>query len=63
VVISGKGILFDIATGVKHYIDRQDFALVHAEQSGEFSIQAGSLLRVAMIEVPAQVDYPLYRNR
>jgi len=65
VVISGKGILFDIATGVKHYIDRQDFALVHARQSGEFSIQAGSdsLLRVAMIEVPAQVDYPLYRNR
>ena len=65
VVVSGKGILFDMQTGTKHYIDRQDFALVHAKQRGEFSIQAGSdsLLRMVMIEVPAQVDYPLYRNQ
>ena len=65
VVISGKGILFDIQTGAKHYIDRQDFALIHAKQRGDISIQAGpdSLLRVAIIEVPAKVDYPLYRNR
>ena len=65
VVISGKGILFDIQTGAKHYIDRQGFALIHAKQRGDISIQAGpdSLLRVAIIEVPAKVDYPLYRNR
>ena len=65
VVISGKGILFDIQTGAKHYIGRQDFALIHAKQRGDISIQAGtdSLLRTAIIEVPAHVDYPLYRNR
>lgn len=65
VVISGKGILFDMQAGAKHYINRQDFALIHAQQRGYISMQAdpNSLLRVATIEVPAQVDYPLYRNR
>ena len=65
VVISGKGILFDMQTGTKHYVNRQDFALIHSKQRGEISIQAGSdsLLRVATIEVPAQVDYPPHRNQ
>jgi quercetin 2,3-dioxygenase len=63
VVISGKGILFDIQTGAKHYVDKKDFTLIHAKESGDISIQADTILRIAMIEVPAQVDYPLYRNR
>ncbi len=65
VVISGKGLLFDMQTGTKHHVNRQDFVLIHAQERGEFSMHAdsGSPLRVATIEVPAQVDYPLYRNR
>lgn len=64
-VISGKGILFDMQSGAKHYANTQDFALIHARQGGDISIQAdpNSLLRVATIETPAQVDYPLYRYR
>ncbi|MBT5551413.1 MAG: pirin [Nitrospina sp.] len=62
VVISGNGTLFDKQTGVKHHINKKDFALIHATGDGDVLIQADSLLRVAMIEVPAQVDYPLYRN-
>lgn len=63
VVISGKGILFDAQTGTKHYVSKKDFAIIHAEHNGEISIQAESPFRFATIEVPAQVDYPLYRNR
>lgn len=64
-VISGKGLLLDTQTGTKHYTSRRDFALIHAQQRGEFSIEANSdsSLRIAAIEVPTQVDYPLYRNR
>ena len=63
VVISGRGLLFNMQTGTKHSVNRQDFALIHAQHSGDMSLQADSPLRVAAIEVPAQVDYPLYRNR
>jgi quercetin 2,3-dioxygenase len=63
VVISGNGTLFDKQTGAKHHINKKDFALIHATGDGEILIQADSPLRMAMIEVPAQVDYPLYRNR
>mgnify|MGYP005649448233 FL=1 len=65
VIIFGTGILFDQQTGAKHHIHKQDFAVIHAKQRGDISIQAdsNSLLRMAIIEVPAQVDYPLYRNR
>jgi hypothetical protein len=65
VIISGKGILFDLQTGAKHYVSKKDFALIHASESGNVLIQAGtdSILRVAMIDVPAQTDYPLYRNK
>jgi quercetin 2,3-dioxygenase len=63
VVISGKGILFDLQTGAKHYLNKKDFALVHAKHHGEISIQAESPFRLAALEVPAQVDYSLYRNR
>lgn len=63
VIIAGKGIFFDKQTETKHYISRKDFALVHAHQHGEISIEADSPLRLATIEVPTQVDYPLHRNR
>ena len=63
VIISGKGILFDLQTGAKHYVSKKDFALIHASECGNVLIQAGteSTLRVAMIDVPAQTNYPLYR--
>ena len=65
VVISGKGLLFDKQTGSKHPLNKKDFALIHAQEDGSISVQADSdsPLRVAMIEVPAKVDYPLYRNQ
>jgi quercetin 2,3-dioxygenase len=65
VAVSGKGMLFDMQTGTKHYISKKDFSLIHASQQGNLSIQAdpGSNVRVITIEVPSQVDYPLYRNR
>ena len=65
VIISGEGVLLDLQTGAKHYINKQDFVLVHANQPGNLSMQAdsGSNLRIAMIEVPSRVDYPLYQNR
>ncbi len=63
VVISGKGILFDLQTSTKHYVSKKDFALVHAKHHGEISIQAESPFRLAALEVPAQVDYSLHRNR
>lgn len=65
VVISGKGTLFDLQGGAKHHISRKDFALIRAEQSGNISIQANtdSSLRTAVIEVPTEAGYPLYRNR
>jgi quercetin 2,3-dioxygenase len=65
VIVSGTGTLFDIQTGAKHYVNKKDFALIHSKEPADISIQATaeSVLRVAIIEVPAQVDYPLYRNR
>ncbi len=65
VVISGKGILFDMQARKKYHINQRDFALIHANEQGEFLMQVEpkSPLRVATIEVPAQVSYPLYRNR
>ena len=63
VIIAGKGIFFDKQAETKHYVNRKDFTLVHAQQNGEISIEADTFLRLANIEVPTQVDYPLYRNK
>jgi quercetin 2,3-dioxygenase len=65
VVISGKGLLFDMQTGSKHPVNKKDFALIHSKKDGSISMLAdsGSLFRIAAIEVPARVDYPLYRNQ
>ena len=65
VVISSKGYCFDKQTGSKHPVNKKDFALIYAQEDGSISVQADSdsPLRVAMIEVPEKVDYPLYRNQ
>ena len=62
VVISGNGMVFDIQNGTKYYINKKDFALIHAKQKGRISIHADSTFRLAALEVPSQVSYPLYRN-
>ena len=64
VVINGKGLLIDEAYLGKHYLEPKYFAVVHSRNNESISIQAEAddPLRIAMIEVPADVDYPLYRR-
>lgn len=64
VVIDGKGVLMDETSGGNHELKPRYFAVVHAPDSGKVSIQAeaDTPLRIALIDVPAQVDYPLYRE-
>jgi hypothetical protein len=63
-VIAGKGVLLDEATLGKHYLEPRYFSVVHAPENGTVTLEAegDSPLRAAIIEVPATVDYPLYRN-
>jgi len=63
-VIDGKGVLLDETTQGKHDLEPRYFAVVHAGEPGAVSIQAEAdrPLRIALIEVPATVDYPLYRD-
>ncbi len=45
------------------YFKNKDFAIVQSEHEGEIVIQAaGEKLRIVLIEVPSQVDYPLYQK-
>lgn len=64
VVIEGKGVLVDETNLSKHDLKARYFAVVHAGEMGAVSIraEADSTLRVALIEVPSRVDYPLYRE-
>jgi len=64
VVINGKGVLVDETTLGKHYLEPRYFAAVHAGEPGMVSIQAekDSSLRIALVEVPAKVNYPLYKE-
>ena len=64
VVINGKGQLVDESNLGKHYLEPRYFAVVHAKNDVSISIQAeaDNPLRIAMIEVPAKVDYPLYKD-
>ena len=42
----------------------KDFVIVQSGQGGEVAIQAlDSDLRIFLIEVPTEVDYPLFRKR
>ena len=42
----------------------QDFTVIHAGANAELTATAeeGEPLRLALIEVPTEVDYPLYRK-
>tara|TARA_B100000315_G_scaffold254582_1_gene295943 strand:- start:67 stop:915 length:849 start_codon:yes stop_codon:yes gene_type:complete len=64
VIISGKGALIDKTKREKNNIERKNFAVIHAKKEATISIEAESNdpLRLAIIEVPAKVDYPLYKN-
>ena len=65
VVIDGEGTLSDEPYSEKHDLAPRCFAVVHARNNGSIAIQAGQAvpLRIAMIEVPAEVDYALYREQ
>jgi redox-sensitive bicupin YhaK (pirin superfamily) len=41
----------------------KDFAIIQGEQDGEISIRAeGEKLRIFLIEIPSEVEYPLYKK-
>jgi hypothetical protein len=41
----------------------KDFAIVRGEQEGEINIRAeGEKLRMFLIEIPSEVEYPLYKK-
>ena len=65
VVINGQGVGIDEESGRKTYMQEKYFAVIHAKNDGVFSLKAegDSSLRLAIIEVPSQVDYPLYKEK
>ena len=65
VVIDGAGTLMDEADAEKHDLETRYFAVVRAGTPGSITLQAedDAPLRVAMIEVPAEVDYTLYEEQ
>jgi quercetin 2,3-dioxygenase len=64
VVISGKGFGIDKGTGQKSYFQEKYFVVVHARIDGIISFRAEGdrPLRLAIVEVPSEVNYPLYRE-
>ncbi|MYG40733.1 MAG: pirin [Nitrospira sp. SB0677_bin_15] len=62
VVVDGQGTLSDESASEQHQLAPRYFAVVHAGTNGSIAIHAeqGGPLRLAMIEVPAEVDYALY---
>ena len=65
VTIDGGGLIFDESNGRKNSIKKKDFSLVHAKEDGKVSFYSSMerILRLALIQIPAKVDYPLYRER
>jgi len=63
-VIEGRGVLVDETSSSKHSLEPRYFSVVHAEEQGTVSVQAEAdhSLRIALIEVPAKVNYPLYKE-
>ena len=61
VIISGAGTLGPAADAIQ----KQDLAVVHAAEETilSFHTTADAPLRFALIEVPTEVDYPLYPQR
>ncbi len=64
VVIDGQGTLSDEASSEQYDLKPKDFAVVHAGTNGLIAIHAeqAAPLRLAMIEVPAEVEYVLCRR-
>lgn len=53
-----------VAGSGQYRFDHKDFVVIHSEQGGQAAFRAeGGGLRLFLIEVPAQVDYPLYNKR
>lgn len=65
VAISGKGVGVDEESGRKTYLQEKYFAVVHARSEGIFSLKTEEdhSLRLAIIELPSEVNYPLYRDK
>jgi quercetin 2,3-dioxygenase len=65
VVIEGEGSIIDEDTGRKDHINKKDFALIHAQADTKVCFRANmeGPFKLAIIEVPAKVNYPLYRER
>ena len=65
VIINGQGTLSGEADAENHELAPRYFAVVHAGDNGSIAIQAKQAvpLRIATIEVPAEVDYVLYREQ
>ena len=64
VAVSGKGGLMEAQSDRDHGLRTGDFAVLHARVTSSVILKAESksALRLAIIEVPAQADYPLYRE-
>jgi redox-sensitive bicupin YhaK (pirin superfamily) len=62
VAISGNGFILSPDSTEGQDFRAQDFAVIHTPEGGTLTIQAdkAQVLRMAIIEVPAKVDYPLY---
>jgi quercetin 2,3-dioxygenase len=65
VAISGKGVGIDEDSGRKTYLQKKYFAVIHAPNEGTFSLKAEGdrSLRLAIIEIASEADYPLYREK
>ena len=65
VIIDGQGTLSDEASSEHHDLKPKYFAVVHAGDNGSivFHGEQSIPLRLAMIEVPAEVDYALYKEQ
>ncbi|WP_339830634.1 pirin family protein [Paenibacillus sp. FSL R7-0272] len=60
--IRGDGTLFSDTIKVTHF-SQKDFIIVQSEQEERVALQAVDQdLRMLIIEVPTEVDYPLYRK-
>lgn len=60
--IRGNGA-FSFDTHAPAHFAHKDFVIVQSGQGGELAIQAADQdLRIFLIELPAEVDYPLYRK-
>ncbi len=64
VAIRGSGAWQADDDGAPIPVAAQDFTVIHAESDAALTVTAdeGEPLRLALIEVPTEVDYPLYRK-